>query len=454
MEVFIIQSKTYLTGRVIFRGDPGYHEARQNWNPFSDSYPLVFVFAQNHLDVSNAIIWAQENKVPLRARSGRHALEREMSQVKDGIVIDVSDMNHVRLDRENGVAFVETGGTVGQIVKSLAQKGLMFPFGDSPSVGIGGITLGGGIGPLCRSIGLISDNLIGVKMVDAQGKLLIANEEENSDLLWASRGGGGGNFGIATEYEFNLHCAPAKATTFEIVWPWEQLEQVFDAWQNWAPFVDHRLGTSLEIGGKCNGLLHASGLFLGSKAELTNLLEPITSTGTPTEVNIQNLPWRVVVNNLLPADPIPDPSSSKFSSAWVEEIWPDRAIRSMRSFLEKATGTESNFYFLNWGGAVSEIPSDKTAFFWRKPKFYTEWSASWMDPSEARKNIALVTKTRENLDPFIKGSYVNVPDFNIKDFGPTYYGRNFDRLRKVKTKYDPSNVFNYPQSIPPFNHPR
>lgn len=252
---------THLTGRVIFKGDPGYKEAVKNWNPYVDVFPLVFVFAQNSYDVSNAIKWARENNVPLRVRSGRHALDKNLSVVNGGLVIDVSDMNKVHLDKKNAIAVVQTGVHVGPLVKGLAREGFMAPFGDSPTVGIGGITMGGGFGVLSRSIGLISDNLVGLKMVDAHGKIIEANKSCNEDLFWASRGGGGGNFGYNTQYAFQVRRAPKTATVFNIIWPWEQLEAVFKTWQNWAPFVDSRLGCILEIFSKVNGLCHAEGIF-------------------------------------------------------------------------------------------------------------------------------------------------------------------------------------------------
>ncbi|MBL3645001.1 FAD-binding oxidoreductase [Bacillus sp. RHFB] len=444
-------SKIRLTGRVIFKGYPGYEQARQNWNPYVDTFPLVFVFAQSTKDVTNAIKWAQMNNVPIRARSGRHALDKNLSMVKDGIVIDVSDMKKVRLIREKEVAIVQTGIHVGPLVKKLAQEGFMVPFGDSPTVGIGGITMGGGMGLVQRSIGLISDNLIGLEMVDANGTVLNANKNINSDLLWASRGGGGGNFGINTEYRFKLHHAPAEATVFEIIWPWNQLEKVFKAWQKWAPFVDNRLGSMLEISSKNNGLLHATGLFLGSKTKLTSLLEPLTSVGTPTKVFIQKFPYPNAVDYLLPDETIPGRADQyyKFSSAWATRLFPDEAINIMRSFLEESTGTESSFLFLNCGGAVSRISPEATAFFWRSPKFYLEWNTTWTQDSEALRNLTLVARTHQQLNPFVEGAYVNSPDQNIINFGPAYYGTNFDRLQRIKAKYDPENVFHFPQNIPP-----
>ncbi len=440
-----------LTGRVIFRGELGYEQARKNWNPYVDTFPFVFVFAQSTEDVKKAIKWARENCVPIRIRSGRHALDKNLSEVRDGVVIDVSNMNKAWLNSNERVAIVQTGFHVGHLVKWLAQKGFMAPFGDSPTVGIGGITMGGGIGLLLRSVGLVSDNLVGLEMVDYNGCVIEADEYNNSDLLWASRGGGGGNFGVNTEYKFKVRCAPSQATVFEIIWPWNQLEIVFEAWQCWAPFVDERLGSYLEIFSKVSGLVHTKGLFLGSKRELICLLEPLMSAGTPTKVDIKTLSYPDVVEYLIPDEPIPGRADqkNKFSSAWAHDLLPCEAIKIMRRFLEEATGTESNFFFLNWGGAASRISPEETAFFWRYPKFYLEWNATWTKDSDAQRNITSVERIRWELRPFVEGSYINVPDQYIEDFGPAYYGTNYGRLREVKEKYDPENVFNFPQSIPP-----
>lgn len=446
-----MKSQTKLTGRVIFRGDPGYDSARKNWDPHTNKFPKVFVFARKTKDVANAIKWARENRVPIRPRSGRHALETNLSQVNGGIVIDVSEMNKIKLNKKNGTVIVETGNRVGRIANTLARQGFIAPFGDSPTVGIGGITLGGGIGPLQRTIGLISDNLISLEMVDAKGNVIKANKKQNADLLWASRGGGGGNFGIYTKYKFNVRRAPESATVYRITWPWNQFEKVLKAWQLWAPSVDTRLGSELSIGPKKGGNVSMEGLFLGPKTEAIRLLSPLTSVGTPTMKTIRQLPYTEAVNFLLPPDPVlTQKFSNQFSSGFGRRPFPDKAIKYMREFLEKAeANSTAGFFFLNWGGAVSRKSPKATAFFWRKAKFYVEWNTSWIQPSDAAKNIALTRNTRRKLQPYIVGSYINVPDQGIKNSGPVYYGTNYPRLRKVKAKYDPENVFNNPQSIPP-----
>ncbi|MFC4778691.1 FAD-binding oxidoreductase [Paenibacillus sp. GCM10023252] len=450
-----MKGRTKLTGLVIFRGDPGYEAARKNWDPHTDRFPKVFVFAQRTQDVSNAIKWARENKVPIRPRSGRHSLEVNLSQVNGGLVIDTTKLNQIKLNKKAGTVVVGTGNRVGRIANTLAKQGFIAPFGDSPTVGIGGITPGGGIGPLQRSIGLISDNLLALEMVDAKGKVIRANSKCNSDLLWATRGGGGGNFGVYTKYKFKVHPAPAKATVYRITWPWAQFEEVLKAWQRWAPFVNNKLGSELSIGPKKGGNVSMEGLFLGSKTEALRLLKPVTSVGTPTSSIIRLLPYTEAVKFLLPPDPIlTQRESNQFSSGFGRKPFTNKAIKAMRQFLENVEGQFAGFFFLNWGGAVSRKSPRSTAFYWRDAQFYVEWNSSWLKPSAAPRNIAIVRQTRRKLQPYIVGSYINVPDQGIKNSGPVYYGANFPRLRRVKAKYDPKNIFNNPQSIPPANHKR
>jgi hypothetical protein len=444
-----LERKTPLTGIVVYPNDSRYLQARMNWDPFTNKFPAVFVFAQQEEDVANAVNWARENHVPIRMRSGRHALAKDFSQVSGGIVIDVSNMQNVNLDKERGIATVQTGIRVGALVRMLAQEGVLAPFGDSSTVGIGGITLGGGITAIQRSVGLISDNLIAGTIVDANGEIIHFSENRNPDLLWAMRGGGGGNFGIATSYTFKIHPAPDRVGIFQIVWPWEQLEEVIDAWQKWSPYVDTRLGTILEVYSKTNGLLRSQGIFLGSEKELEIQLKPLLAVGNPIKAFVDEVSLPEAIDFWAPNEPLFDDQYTTWSSAWVERTLPEDGIDAIKKFLEKSSGSESNFFFLNSGGAMNRIPPHETAFFWRNTKYYVEWTSSWTKDYETDKNIALVERIRTELDPFVVGSYVNVPDLLIKNFGQEYYGGNYDRLRRTKAKYDPENVFKFAQSISP-----
>lgn len=444
-----MNKKPKLTGTVIYPNDPEYQQARMNWNPFTNAFPAVFVFAHCDRDVVNAVKWARANFVPIRMRSGRHALARDFNQTDGGIVIDTGKMTKVKLDKQNLVATVEAGMRTGVLARMAAEEGILSPFGDSWSVGIGGISTGGGITAIQRTAGVISDNILAATIVDANGEILQVSENENPDLFWAIRGGGGGNFGIITSYTFRVRPAPPTVGIFEIIWPWEQLDEVIDAWQKWAPSVDVRLGTILEVFSKTNGLLRSRGIFLGPAAELRELIRPLLDVGTPTRVLVNDVTLLEAINFWAPIEPLFDDQNTTWSSTWVEETLPAKGIKAIRRFLEKATGTESNFFFLNSGGVMNQVPPNATAFFWRNTRYYMEWDASWTEEFETQRNIALVEQTRKQLECYITGSYVNVPDLYITNFGQEYYGDNFDRLRRVKAQYDPNNVFNFVQSIPP-----
>ncbi len=440
---------TTLTGTVIYPNDPEYPQARMNWDPYTNAFPIVVVFVQQDEDVVNAVKWARERNVPIRIRSGRHALAKDFSQANGAIVIDTSQMTNVQLDKTTGTATVQPGIRVGALVQMLAKEGVLAPFGDSSTVGMGGISTGGGITAVQRTTGLISDNIVGATVVDANGHILRVSADENTDLFWAIRGGGGGNFGIITSYTFTVRPAPFQVGIFEIIWPWEQSDIVIDAWQRWAPSVDQRLGTILEVFSKKNGLLHSRGIFLGSQAELETLITPLTGVGSPIQVFTDEVTLLEAIDFWAPNEPLFDTQNTTWSSTWVERILPPDGIQAIRSFLEKAQGSESNVFFLNSGGTMNQVPPHATAFFWRNTMYYLEWDASWTQVEEAEKQLQLVNETRIRLQPYITGSYVNVPDLNLKNYAWDYWGGNLARLQKVKAKYDPDNVFNFAQSVPP-----
>jgi FAD/FMN-containing dehydrogenase len=296
---------------------------------------------------------------------------------------------------------------------------------------------------------VISDNILAATIVDANGRILHVSENENPSLFWAIRGGGGGNFGIITSYTFRIRPAPSEVGIFQIIWPWDQLDEVIDAWQRWAPSVDVRLGTILEAYAKTVGLLRSQGIFLGPKAELKTLIKPLKNVGTPTKVFVDGVSLLEAIDFWAPNESLHDDQNTTWTSAWVEQNLPAKGIAAIHRFLEITTGTESNLFMLNSGGVMNQVPPEDTAFFWRNTKYYLEVDASWTRKSETIKSLVLVEQTRQLLKPYVTGSYVNVPDLSIKNYGQEYYGDNFARLRKVKAKYDPENVFSFVQSIPP-----
>ena len=264
--------------------------------PASPASPRRSSSAARVADVQNAVRWARQQGIPLRARSGGHSYEG-WSVVDGGLVIDVGGLTDIAVDTARGEAVVGAGVRLRDLYRRLADYGVAIPAGTCPGVGIAGLTLGGGIGFLSRQYGLTCDNLLAVELVGAQGDVLRASEEENPDLFWALRGGGGGNFGIATAFTFRVHRI-GEVAVFEMTWPWDDVAEVLDAWQRWAPFADDRLTVGFAVPDPGAGVVIASGQFTGSRTELHTLIEPLLRAGTPGAPQIQSLPFLTAVEQL------------------------------------------------------------------------------------------------------------------------------------------------------------
>ncbi len=440
---------TQLTGRVIRPADGDYDAARQLWDYLFTSYPSVIVYCDTTTDVLNAVRWAREHGVAIRARSGGHSLEG-WSSVDGGIVIDVSGLRGSEIDTKSKTATLGVGLTQGQVVNALGPDGYAIPTGSEATVGLGGVMLGGGIGLMSRSMGATCDNLLEVEMVVPSGtrgaRVVTANESSNPDLLWACRGGGGGNFGIATSYKVRLHSIPSPVTLFEIDWPFASLVPALAAWQKWAPAVDNRMGSTFTALPASGDVVMANGLFLGPDDQARQLLGPLLAVpgGTP-KFTVQ--PW-VDYFNSSNAGPRQD-RFWKFTSSWAYQPFSNQALDTIASFMTRAPAPDCNYWTLSWGGAVRTAPSGGSAFYHRKPLFYAEPGAGWNDETLTPACYAWVQEFRDALTNDVSGAYVNVPDRAIAEWGPAYYGTNFERLRSVKATYDPQNVFQFEQSIPP-----
>jgi len=446
-----------LTGDVVRAGDPGYEAARIDFNRLYNSYPEAIVFCRETQDVVNAVTWARQNDVMLRVRSGRHCLEG-WSNVDHGIVIDVSEMKSATIDMASSTATVGAGLNQMEAVTELGRAGFAAPTGTEGTVGLVGATLGGGFGLLTRNFGMASDNLIAAEVVVASNvdgaKSIIADEKNNSDLLWALRGAGNGNFGIVTSLTYKIH--PLTQTIYvTATWPGlDDLRGVFEAWQRSAPHADNRLTSQLEI--HPDEILLFGVLASGSEAEATQMLAPILSVGNP-DISTVNASWADTYAGF--QIPIPQERANwKFFSQFVSDPFPAEAISLVGSFMSKAPTPDCNYMTNAFGGAVkASEPSGGSAFAHRNALFYAEPGAGWgtrggipatADPLTA-KCQAWIAEFSEALGPYVNGAYVNVPNPGMADWETAYWGPNVDRLRTIKAKYDPENVFCFEQSVPP-----
>jgi FAD/FMN-containing dehydrogenase len=446
-----------LTGRLIRPGDTEYPTASAGYNLLFTHDPAVIVFAQETQDVVNALAWARQNNVTVRVRSGRHCLEG-WSNVDDGIVIDVSEMKSATIDAASNTATVGAGLNQLEAVTALGKAGFAAPTGTEGTVGLVGATLGGGFGLLTRIFGMASDNLLAAEVVVASNgvgaQAIIADENDNSDLLWALRGAGNGNFGIVTSLTYKVH--PLTQTIYvTATWPGlGELQEVFEAWQRSAPHADNRLTSQLEI--RCEEIVLVAVLASGSEVEATQLLAPILSVGSP-DVSATNADWadNYAGFQIPPAD---EAANWKFFSQFISDPFPVEAISLVGSFMSKAPTPDCNYFTNAFGGAVTgSEPSGGSAFAHRNALYYAEPGAGWgtrdggipagADPLTA-KCESWVAEFNQALEPYVNGAYVNVPNAGMADYETAYWGCNRDRLRRVKAKYDPDNVFCFEQSVP------
>ena len=433
-------------------GDSDYEKARINNNLSVPKFPRIIVFCQNTKDVLNALKWARENHVPFRVRSGRHSYEN-FSLVNGGLIIDISEMSNIKVNPETMTAKIEAGANLGKVYRKLWKYGTTIPAGTESSVGLVGLTLGGGIGMLTRLFGLTCDNLLEIEMVKASGhqdaELIKANKNHNSDLFWACLGGGGGNFGIVTSLTFKLHPI-SKVSVFSITWGWDDFESVFNAWQKWAPKTNENLTSEIEFKSKKANQIIAQGEFVGKSSKLEQLLQPLTNTGSPTSIVVKEVPYIEAVRFFDdPSGNIPAPR--KRSGSFINKPFPKKAILTMKQFLANAPNENAGIWHQSLGGVAGRVSPSETAFYYRDAIIAQEYLATWNNPSEEQQNVRWIEELRDALSPYTTGDYVNWPDRFIRDWGVAYYGENFDKLREVKTKYDPFNVFNFPQSIPPMH---
>lgn len=433
---------TQLTGDLVFFGDPRYPNARKDLIQLYQSYPRVIVFVRDVQDVQHAIAWSREHDVALRIRSGRNSTEG-WSNINNGIVVDVSRLKRIEIDTKRLVVRVGSGITQGELTNALSNTGYYTALGNEGILGLVGVLLGGGIGLLSRHKGPGCDSLLDATMVLADGKVVQTSAKKKRDLLFATRGGGGGNFGVVTSFTMRLYKAPPVVVVWELISPLSDFFRVYDTWQRWAPFVkDTRLSSNCSI---FNNRSDIKGVFLGSEQELGHLLAPMKSLpGVFTQTQKPFNQWFV-------STPSVEEPFQKYSPLWIQKPLGRRALLAIYKHMLIAPSAQSNFFSLAWGGNTKRMPKGGSAFpeSHRKAIFYCEPGAEFSDQQITARALDWVETLRLELQSYSVGGYVNVLDRAIAQYGKQYYGtKNFKKLQQIKKKYDPHNVFKFEQSIP------
>jgi FAD/FMN-containing dehydrogenase len=449
-----------LEGSVFVPGDAGYREASQLFNPrFDDIRPQVIAFCESPDDVRKALAWSREQEMPIAARCGGHSYGGYSTV--EGLVADVTRLNRIDVDPSEGTAVVGAGSRLSDVYAALEQRGVAIPAGTCPTVGVSGLTLGGGIGMSERKHGLTCDNLLEVELVTASGEVVTTSEREQPELFWACRGGGGGNFGITTGFKFRVYPV-GDVAIYDFLWSWEDARAVFDAWQRFAPHAPDELSSVCQLTNAAadpsrdrpEPFVFSQGQYLGPESELRSLLEPLLTAGTPTQQTLTTVSFVDAQKRWEGGDSSRSPYKAK--SDYVAELFPDQAIETMIRWVEDWPGSSDPhggaIQMEASGGAINRVPQDATSFIHRGDLFVCQYLAFW-DQSDSQRvadaNLAWIAGFYEEMRPFVSGfAYQNMIDPDLDDWERAYYGSALERLMDVKATSDPDNVFNSSQSIP------
>jgi len=464
-----------LSGALLRPGDTGYQTAAQLYNALITPGPAAIAQCNSTSDVQRCLAFARHHDVDVAVRAGGHSYGGYSSG--PGLVVDVARMNGTEGSTATNQASVADGGVVRvgagakliDVYSALATQGLLLPGGSCPTVGIAGLALGGGIGVFARAFGLTCDQTAAVDIVTADAVQRRCSAGQAEDLYWACRGGGGGNFGVVTSFDFRVHPIPAAITLFTLEWPWEAAAAAFDAWVRWIPSTPDQLWANCQLyssGNTGGGLVKVTGVFVGAVAECAATLAPLTSAvGTATTYRFVG-PEEYMNATMIEAGcegkpvaqcatPVRSPFRTK--SSYLNGPLPAQGVSAIVSALSTlpstVPGAGGGVVFDAYGGKINEVGASETAFVHRNAVACAQYSITFPTPTPSESTKATATAWLDNLHrvfaPVTQGSYQNYIDPTLSDWPQAYYGTNLWRLRQVKQKYDPDDVFHFAQSIPP-----
>ncbi len=460
-----------LTGRLIRPGMPGYPTARLGYDPrFDGIHPRAIVQAANPTDVARTIAFARANGLRFAARCGGHSYGGY--SLSNGIVIDVSPMAAVHPHPAAQTATIGAGARLIDVAAGLAPSGAMIPSGTCATVGISGLTMGGGQGVTGRRFGLTTDSLRGATVVLADGSVVRCDAESHPDLLWALRGGGGGNFGVVTSFTFATHRL-RRLTVFSLSWSWSLADEVLRAWQAWAPDAPPALWSSCRLRWVpgTGPSVSVSGAWTGAPGALTAHLDAFASmVGAAPSRSVQTMSYLQAemyfagCSSLSVNECSLSTTGGKLSrqGSFAKSDFFDRAIAPAvrdRLFarIENRNGSAAlrsqagGVLFDAWGGRIADVGPRATAFPHRNARFLAQEFVTFghLTVAEKQANRHWLHELWHDLRPAASGfAYVNYIDPDLPHWLHAYYGANLTRLVQVKRRYDPDDVFRFAQSIP------
>ncbi len=455
-ETALEEFKSGLRGAVLQLGDDGYEEARKIWNGMIDKRPALIAHCTGVADVINAVNFARTNNMLVAIRGGGHSWPGH-SVCDDGLVIDLSLMNGVRVDVASRKAQAQGGATWGQLDHETQAFGLAAPGGFVSETGIAGLTLGGGNQAwLIRKYGSAADNLVSADVVTANGNYLTASATENEDLFWAIRGGGG-NFGVVTSFEYQLHPVGPVVLAGPALYSWDRAKEVTQFYLNFVKDIPDELTTMLmywnappapflpeSIHGKPVAAIVVC--YAGAAEDGERVVAPLRELGPAVDM-VGPMPYTMLQSMLDPL--VPHGTLSYAKSDYFDDV-PEAMIDEMVAWGDKKPADMSLTHLNHFRGAFAQAPNDATPFGHRNALFAFSQDAFWSDPAESEAHIGWVRGCWDAMRAHSpRGAYVNYMDDEGQERVRESYGGNYDRLVAVKNKYDPTNLFHLNQNIRP-----
>lgn len=445
-----------LTGRTLYAGSDGYDEARTIWNAMIDRRPGIIVQVASERDVSKTIEFARRRNLPVAVKGGGHNIAGK-ALVDGGIVIDFKAMRKVDVDAKRRTARVEPGATLADVDKATQAHGLTVPTGINSTTGIAGLTLGGGFGWTTRRYGLTIDNLRSARLVVASGEILPIDREHSADLFWAIRGGGG-NFGVVTEFQFDLHPLGPQVLAGMYVHPFGDFESIMPAYQGamrdapdelscWLvlrrapplPFIPSEWhGKEVVVMALC---------YAGRPEDAEHPVSVFGDIGRPIAKMIERMPfigWQAAFDPLLTA------GARNYWKSHDIAGFDDATVALLRKGVSSLPTDECELFIANLSGQMTRVRADATAWPNREPHYVVNMHTRWRDERDDTRCRNWARKLHKALSPHAMGTiYVNFIPEGDEDAVKTAYGANYARLQKIKREVDPANLLRANQNIAP-----
>ncbi|MFF5013948.1 FAD-binding oxidoreductase [Streptomyces sp. NPDC001165] len=458
-----------LDGPLVRPGDATWKTAHQLYNTrFDGLKPAAVAYVAHADDVRTTLSYAQSHGIRVSIRNGGHSYAG-YSSGDNRLILDVSKLNRVRVS--GGTAVVGAGSKLIDVYRALGAKGVTIPAGSCPTVGVSGLVLGGGHGVASRAYGLTCDSLTQATVITADGTQVTANATSHSDLFWALRGAGNGNFGVVTELQFKTHAAPQAVTAY-MTWSWSKAAAVIKAWQEWGPSQPDEIWSSLHLSNTPGGTptISVACFSLGTYGELQNAVDRLAhqAGANARTVSLRRRGYEEAMEiyagcssfstdaqcHLPGSTPGRSPQGRlgretyAARSDFFDRSLSSAGIQTLLKQIGSVRGGGGSIAFTALGGAVNRVSPTATAFVHRRSRMLAQYIASWGAGASGSSAQSWLTSAHNAMKPYASGAaYQNYTDPTLTNWRKAYYGDAVTRLGKVKKQYDPERFFSYAQGL-------